>query len=647
MSQKKVTFPPILSSIHFKYTIIPSILLSIITLFSLNSNAWIVSDVDHFYFEMFAVVLSAIIAFYCIARAYSLNERFSLFIGIGFVTISIIDLLHATLSLRSAGNNVFLDYFIPQTWFAGRTFLGIMLAVAVINYTKKGGISSLYSSTPSITQIPKDSGDKRENAAKAMLMKVLSSSFGYWPQQPTNIDNKSAKKDSNELHRSLLFSLILLAVLAIWVVDISFITVFPGIRIPYLINRPYEIPALALFSLSLFYFYKRRLYKSEDVFYRGLLGALIIDIFIQIIMSFSSSNFHTAHNVAHILKDSAYFIIVISLAMSSIQHNKIARERAEIIRSQYLRLKEADKMKDEFINVAAHELRTPIQPILGLSELLRSRLLNNNINNNSINASQLEMLETIIRNAKRLNRMTENILDVTKIESHSFKLSKETVNMQREIQNIITESRSYLSNNNQQLEIIFEPCATEPILVKADRSKIFEVLSNLLRNAIKFTETGTITVSLKKQEDDYGNRYAVVSIRDTGTGIDSDIMPRLFSKFASNNICGGTGLGLFISKNIIEGHGGKIWASNNVDENGKIKGATFTFTLPFTKGNNSQEQQQEQRPLPSRCFPSMSVSPLYLNSATLLASGRESTDSGSYNAIKGNNDNSNSNWRLQ
>jgi signal transduction histidine kinase len=141
--------------------------------------------------------------------------------------------------------------------------------------------------------------------------------------------------------------------------------------LPYSLARPYENPSLILFSIALFLFYKKKLYNSNDAFYKGILGALIIDVFGQIIMSYSSTNFHTAHNVAHILKNSGYFIIIVSLVMSSIQYNKISKQREATIRLQYNKLKEMDKMKDEFINVAAHELRTPIQPIIGLSEVLR------------------------------------------------------------------------------------------------------------------------------------------------------------------------------------------------------------------------------------------------------------------------------------
>ena len=117
-----------------KYIIIPSVILSIIAILSLDPKLWITSDVHHFYFEIMAVVLSTVVAVYCITRSYSLNEKFSLFIGIGFLTIAIIDFLHATLSFSTVGNSTFLRYFIPQTWFAGRTFLGAMLVIAVVKY---------------------------------------------------------------------------------------------------------------------------------------------------------------------------------------------------------------------------------------------------------------------------------------------------------------------------------------------------------------------------------------------------------------------------------------------------------------------------------------------------------------------------------
>jgi signal transduction histidine kinase len=378
-----------------------------------------------------------------------------------------------------------------------------------------------------------------------------------------------------------------LAFLAVSVVAISFFTIFPGIVIPYSLARPYENPSLILFSIALFLFYKRRLYDIDDAFYKGILGALIIDVFGQIIMSYSGTNFHTAHNVAHMLKNSGYFIIIVSLAVSSIQYNKLANQREATIRSQYNKLKEIDKMKDEFINVAAHELRTPIQPIIGLSEVLRSRIRNNDsVNISGTNRENQEYIDVILRNGQRLGKLVEDILDVTKIESQSLELHKEHFDLNDLIINIIddivaAESDSMVyglparRKEKNHVKINYQP---QHFPVYADRNRLTQVISNLLNNALKFTSEGYVTITAEKKTDNNSTKnstVAVVNVCDSGSGVDPEIMPKLFTKFSSKSFSG-TGLGLYICKNIIEAHGGGIWAENNKDG----KGATFSFTLP-------------------------------------------------------------------
>jgi signal transduction histidine kinase len=498
-----------------------------------------------------------------------------LFVGIGFVTITIIDFLHAVLSFNAAGNSNFLDYFIPQTWFAGRTFLGAMLVIAVIKYAPEPpAITATNLSTFSSSQssLRKDfSRIEKEKSKEAIEEGMIGSGEKRDEGEKINYDRRSDMHDNKLLHNTLLFPLIMLAVLAISVVVFSFFTIFPGIVTDdYAIHRPYEIPALALFSVSLLYFYKKRIYKTNDFFYKGILGALIIDIFGQIIMSLSATNFHTAHNIAHILKNSGYFIIIVSLAISSIQYIKIAKEREELIRYQYEWLKESDKMKDEFVNIAAHELRTPIQPILGLSEIIRPK----------VNTEDRGYVDVIIRNARRLQRLTEEILDVTKIESQSLKLKKDEFNLNDVIVNCIndiTMNRQF--NNNDKVKkqnILYEP---NDILLKADRGRVSQVISNLLSNAAKFTPEGTISiVSDLNDNQDNKNDEAIINVKDNGQGIDPDMLPKLFSKFATKSFSG-TGLGLYISKSIVEAHGGRIWAENNPDG----KGATFSFSLPIVE----------------------------------------------------------------
>jgi signal transduction histidine kinase len=234
-------------------------------------------------------------------------------------------------------------------------------------------------------------------------------------------------------------------------------------------------------------------------------------------------------------------------------------------------LRQHDKLQKEFINMAAHELRTPIQPILGLADVLRDYVSDSH---------QSKLLDVIMRNARRLQRLSCDILDVSKIESSLLKLSKSQVDLNEKIKNVINDIENcYDDGNNSNVKIIFEP--KETIIVYADKDRIHQVLSNLLNNAIKFTKNGTVTINTRIANGSNNNpnndKEAVVTIMDTGSGITPDIMQKLFSKFVTTS-SHGTGLGLFISKGIIDTHGGRIWAENN--SNGV--GSSFSFSLPFT-----------------------------------------------------------------
>jgi signal transduction histidine kinase len=241
-------------------------------------------------------------------------------------------------------------------------------------------------------------------------------------------------------------------------------------------------------------------------------------------------------------------------------------------------LKHKDQLKDEFINVAAHELRSPIQPILGLSEFLRSNKGRKNSSGSNCAAMSLEkeeeLLDVIVRNSNRLRQLAEDILDVAKIEGGSLILKKEKFNLKEMITEILSDYEQKIKNR-KNIKLSYESQEKDAIIIEADRSRVCQVVYNLLNNAIKFTNEGSITVTIERKHND--NDIVVVSIHDTGTGIDSEMLPKLFTKFATKSEMGGTGLGLFISKSIIEKHGGKIWAENNADGNG----ATFAFSLPI------------------------------------------------------------------
>jgi signal transduction histidine kinase len=257
---------------------------------------------------------------------------------------------------------------------------------------------------------------------------------------------------------------------------------------------------------------------------------------------------------------------------------------------QYEKLKEADNMKNEFINVAAHELRTPIQPILSLSQVLQSKIKD---------TKQRELLDAIVRNAKRLQRLTNNILDVSKIESHSLNLNKEQFELSNVISNCISDIEDQDEKvRNGKLELFYEP-SKQDIFVEADRVRISQVISNLLNNAVKFTEDGAVSIDVVvKENNNNGNNNGniiIVSVKDSGEGIDPEILPKLFTKFATNSEKG-TGLGLFICKSIVEAHGGRVWTQSNNTGGERRTGATFCFSLPITDKSMNQQKQKHVDP---------------------------------------------------
>jgi two-component system sensor histidine kinase VicK len=236
-------------------------------------------------------------------------------------------------------------------------------------------------------------------------------------------------------------------------------------------------------------------------------------------------------------------------------------------------LKRADKMQREFINIAAHELKTPTQAILGFSSLLKH-----------YPERRDEVIEVIGRNAVRLQTLITNILDVTRIESQNLRLNTEIFDIYNLISIIIEDYKERIKGKKANLGLVYNYKDNhnnnnkKPFLVEADKERIVQVISNLLSNSLQFTKEGRIAVDVGLAIDDEKNREVIVTVSDTGSGIDREIVPRLFTRFASKSFQG-TGLGLYISKSIIEAHGGRVWAENNIDG----KGAHVSFTLPLKK----------------------------------------------------------------
>jgi signal transduction histidine kinase len=233
----------------------------------------------------------------------------------------------------------------------------------------------------------------------------------------------------------------------------------------------------------------------------------------------------------------------------------------------YEKLEAHDRMQKEFINIAAHELRTPTQAILGYSELLQ----------NDSGEHTADMLKALTRNAYRLQRLITDILDIARIESGTLILEIESVNLTDLITTAIGDAKNQVKISGKSIEISYfhkqiqDAQQKKDLMVDADKDRILQVLSNLLSNALKFTKEGSIAVTTEKVENE-----VIIKVKDSGSGIDREIFPNLFERFVSKSEKG-TGLGLFISKNITLAHGGRIWAENNPDG----IGAMFAFSLPI------------------------------------------------------------------
>ena len=235
-----------------------------------------------------------------------------------------------------------------------------------------------------------------------------------------------------------------------------------------------------------------------------------------------------------------------------------------------------DKLQKEFIDIAAHEFRTPIQSVLSYSEMIHTNLKNFD-----------QYFDRIIRNAKRLEKLTEDVLDVSRIEGRNLQLTKSYFDLNHTIRQVIEDHQKEALD--KEIKISFDS-KNVTTTIHADEARLQQVIDNLLSNAINFTNKGNIIVSSFRGTEDTNGKIddsnnsdkesIVVEIKDTGAGINPEMVPRLFEKFATRSISG-TGLGLYISKSIIDSHGGRIWAYNNKDG----KGATFTFMLPVEKKN--------------------------------------------------------------
>jgi len=500
---------------HFlRYTLIPIIPLSIIAYIAISQENFVTTNNDHFYFEIISVIISFIIASYAILRGYAFNDKFTLFLGLGFHAAGFIDVLHAIMSIINPEQMVSTTNFMAQTWIAGRIVIGVVILIAILK-------------------------------------------FGT---------HKIEEREDIITRRSVFLYVFGLSLFAIIVAIISLTTSFQFLNTDLENIRPYELPAAIIFGIGLFYYYRKKLYTINDNFYKGILIALIIDIFGNLIFTFSSQDFDTSFNVAHILKIVSLVIIILSLASSIIQQYKNKEELS-------IELKKISKEKDEFSIMITHELKTPLTPIKGWCyALTHPKMLG------ELTDKQKKAVIIIDKNATDMSTIINNLLDVQKLEFNEINYNFVDTDTKKILAKI--EDNFKFVMNEANIDFV---CTCEDVKIKTDETRIIQVLSNLLKNSVDFTPdtAGKIEVKAKKEGDDI-----IFSVKDNGIGISEENQKNLFVKFYQTDTSltrkhGGSGLGLTICKGIIEGLGGRIWI-----ESKEGKGSIFYFTLP-TKNNEN------------------------------------------------------------
>jgi signal transduction histidine kinase/FixJ family two-component response regulator len=325
------------------------------------------------------------------------------------------------------------------------------------------------------------------------------------------------------------------------------------------------------------------------------LNILIVDNEVALVLDLKNNlaeSFIDAVGLATLFRDKLNvmsYVAIVDAFWNQVQLYDQIKQANEQLSLAHQKLMTHGKTHQDFINIAAHELKTPIQPLLLSSEVLRGMMPDE------------EAVQIVYRNSKKLQTLANNILDVTRIESKSLRLDKKRINLNDVILYVVKDIKTQMLNG--KMKIVYEP---QEIFIEADRERLTQVVSNLLSNAVKFTQEGTISIFAEitraQESQDYGEdeekkigssgdggeKQVIVSIRDTGVGISPEIKPKLFSKFATKSF-DGIGLGLFISKSIVEAHGGRIWAENNAAG----EGATFAFSLPIlslSRGKRNGEQ---------------------------------------------------------
>lgn len=228
------------------------------------------------------------------------------------------------------------------------------------------------------------------------------------------------------------------------------------------------------------------------------------------------------------------------------------------------KLKAHDKIQSRFMDLVTHELRTPLQSVLGFTEILKEEITND---------EQKFMLRLIITNAKKLQRLSENILDITRLENNILYLNKEEFDLNELVKSTIGD---YITNSEYTKSISFDyQNFDRKYPVKADKIRIAQVIHDLVDNSVRFTQNDGKIVLTLSEKTIHSKEIVVLSVSDNGENLGPEILSRLFTKFSLDSYYG-VGISLYLCKKLLEAHDGRIWVLNNRNE----CGCTFSFGIP-------------------------------------------------------------------
>ena len=499
-----------------KFVLFPILPLTISGLLSVRyPDEFFLDGINHFYFEIIAVIFDSIIAIYCISRFRVTYDRFFLFLGLGFIASASIDFLHAIVAITSEGQGSFLEYFIPQTWATGRIIDASMLIIAFISYL------------------------------------------------PHLIEDKNPIKNVN---RSLFIPIATIVALVVGSIGFSIFAPLPSVHTDGPLYRPYDVLASLLFCGTLFFYFQKKFHKINDIFFKGLAGYIVISLFAEIIISMSATNFDAPFNVAHILKDIGYMLIVIVLAKSFQQQFQTKMILLDEI-------KKIEKRKEEFVAMISHELKTPITPIIMWTDTLRNQKVMG-----KLSKDQLEAVNIISESAGDLRKLVSDIFDSYKLDLKKLLFVTQRI----EIEDLMDSVYRLTKPSAEKRQIKLENSTLEIGTMYSDPRRITQVLVNLINNAIEFvaSNTGKIEINASIKGDSVS-----FFVKDNGKGISKEDQKSLFKKFyqvdtSETREHEGSGLGLSICKGIVEGLGGKIDVESNVG-----KGSVFYFSIPKKRSN--------------------------------------------------------------